>query len=282
MASSRKHSHNHPVRTLVLCLLAVCIVAAATAFGVLYFKGKKVAQGAEFQFSYTITPTTTEAPVLYSVLEKTGTTQGTLNGIYEPGKLLVSLYQQQSAAEPFTRVYIDSSETLYDVGQLYDAVRAAIVDAYPLADAILPAWTLGSYISQTQLAALLGVETGSVEMQDMTGFAFALGALRPTKPEGAMDGYYYFRLDNTAAGENAPELVLGVPLNGLFASETPLHILLAIPEHGVKAELSGTVTAAETTVLAPESRMKDEDIAVFAQIRQTVEQLMALGQQVAG
>ena len=48
---------------------------------------------------------------------------------------------------------------LYDVGQLYKNIRSSITGSYPLASLLLPDWSLGSYISQAQLASLLGVDT---------------------------------------------------------------------------------------------------------------------------
>ena len=50
-------------------------------------------------------------------------------------------------------MYISSSETLYDVGQLYKISALSITGSYPLAS-LAPDWSLGSYISQAQLASL--------------------------------------------------------------------------------------------------------------------------------
>lgn len=303
MASSKRRARRHTVRNIILCVLLVCIVAVAAVFFLLNSKVKKLQQGAAFDFSYTVTATSAESPVLYTVLEKTNATQGSVYGVYAPGKLLLSFYQltgttptatwdaqtgaltlhpEARASEPFTRVYVDSSETLYDVGQLYDTARQAIVDTYPLAGSLLPDWSLGNYISQTQLATLLGVETGSVEMQDMTGFTLALAALKKAEPQGALSGYTYFRLENPDATLSSPDLIIGVPLKSVLAETTPVHIMLTIPQHGVRVELLGTVEPADTTIIAPSSRMKDQDIATFAQIRQTVEELLQVIQQATG
>lgn len=290
----------HPVRTVVLCLLAIIIVAAAVGYGMLTSKLKKLQSGAAFDFSYSISCTSAEAPALYTILDKTGTTQGSLYGVYEPSKLLVSLYRvtgstpaaeydaegktitlhnEAREAEPFTRVYVSSDETLYDVGQLYATVRRVIVSQYPITDAVLPQWTLGSYISQTQLATALGVELGTVDMRDMTGFEpLALAAIKPAEPENALDGFSYFTLANSSTDADAPTLVFGLPRGEVFAKTTPLHIILTIPGHSVKIELLGALTPAEAVVTAPSSRMNDDDINNFAQIRQTVEELMSLAQ----
>lgn len=282
MPNRNNNPRRHPVRRVVLCVLLVCVIAAAVLFGLLASKVKKLRQGAAFDFSYSVTSTSSETPVLYSVLEKANATQGSVSGVYAPGKLLLTL-RQQNASSPFTHVYISSTETLYDVGQLYKTARAAIVNAYSVASLVLPEnWTLGNYISQTQLATLLGVELGKVEMQDMANFTLALGALRRAEPAGALDGYTYFRLQEQDASLNSPELIIGVPLREILSGSIPLHIILTIPQHSAKVELTGTLHAANSTIITPTSRMSDEDIATFAQLRQTVEELLQYVQQLAG
>lgn len=302
MAAQKRRSR-HTVRNILLIVLLVCILAAVALYFLLSSKVKKLQQGAAFDFSYTVTSTAAEEPTLYAVLKSAKATQGDVYGVYAPGKLLLSFYQlngteataiwdaasgemtlhpEAKASEPFTRVYVDSTETLYDVGQLYNTARKAIVNAYPIASSLLPEWSLGNYISQTQIATLLGVEASTVEMQDMTNFTLALTALRSVTPTGALEGFSYFQLTMPDATLDSPVLIFGVPKTALFSSTIPVHVLLTIPQHSVKVELLGTLNAADSTIIAPTSRMKDEDIAVFAQIRQTVEQLLKFAQQAAG
>ena len=92
-------------------------------------------------------------------------------------------------------MYISSSETLYDVGQLYKNIRSSITGSYPLASLLLPDWSLGSYISQAQLASLLGVDTTATSLQDMTEFELPQKKLQRVQPENAKDGYLYFQLE---------------------------------------------------------------------------------------
>lgn len=294
MAANKKRQR-HTARNIVLIALLVCVIAAAALGAAVWRRVSALQKGAQFEFAYTVTYTSAEQPVLYTVLEKASATQGSLYGVYAPNKLLVSLYQLSGgtpaaswdadarkvtlnagtkAAEPFTRVYIDSDETLYDVGQLYGTARQAIIDAYPIASALLPEWGLGNYISQTQLSTLLGVDTSKVEMQEIADFSLILTALKRAQPAEALDGCTYFKLEMPNAAQDAPELVFGVPLGGVLSDEIPLHILLIIPQHNAKIELLGTLSAADSTIIAPTSRMKDEDIETLAQIRQTVEQLL--------
>ena len=171
-------------------------------------------------------------------------------------------------ASPFTRVYIDAEETLFDVGQLYTVLRQAVIDKLSIAGVLLPDWSLGDYISQTQAAAVLGVETDTVELQELSGFALSLKGLKKTSPSGARDGYRYYQFPAAADGTT---LVLGYSTDALFSKTTPIHVLLTIPDHNVHIQLTGTVTAAKTVLSPPASRMNDGDIATLAQIRQSLE-----------
>ena len=191
------------------------------------------------------------ACLLYtSILQKTGSTKGTVNGLYAPDALQLSISAPDAVipAGPLTRVYISSSETLYDVGQLYKNIRSSITGSYPLASLLLPDWSLGSYISQAQLASLLGVDTTATSLQDMTEFELPQKKLQRVQPENAKDGYLYFQLDTGDASANAPVLVIGLEKSRFFADAIPVRILLTIPEHGVSIQLTGTVSA-QTVVL---------------------------------
>lgn len=268
MASASSKKRSRAIVIVVVCLLLICAVAAGTVYGLLSHKVKALQTGGTFDCTYRVTSTAAETPALYGILNTVGATDGTVTGQYASSKIQLALSTKNSSA-PFTRIYIDPDETLYDAGQLYSVLRQGITDAYPLAGLVLPSWSLGSYISQTQLAQVLGVELQAVEMQDMTGFSLALGALQKVTPDSALDGYTYYQLP--AADANGPVLIAGLPLKSLFADSTPLHVLLTIPEHEVTVELNGTLTAAETVIVAPTSRMSDDDVAAFVQIRQALE-----------
>lgn len=270
MTASRSQKRGRAALIIVLCVLALCLAAGGTLFALLNHKVKSLQAGASFSFSYQVQSTSTETPALYGVLEKVGATQGTVSGQYAPGKFQVALASQRG--NDFTHIYIDANETLYDAGQLYTYLRGQIVDAAPLASLVLPSWSMGSYISQTQLASVLGTELSAVEMQDMTGFSLALGALQKVTPDGALDGYTYYEVPSSSD----ITLIFGLPMKELFAKTTPLHVLLTIPEHSVAISLSGTVTAAETTVVAPTSRMSDEEVDSFVQLRKSLESFAAV------
>ena len=272
MTAPKSNKRGRAALVVVLCLLALCLAAGGTVYGLLSRKVKAIQAGADFDFRYTVTSTASRAPALYGVLEQVGATQGTVSGQYAPGKLQLSFYQLNEddsvKTSPFTRVYIDSEETLFDIGQLYTVLRQAVTDKLSIASVLLPEWSLGDYISQTQASAVLGVETNKVELQELSGFTLSLKGLKKVSPSAARDGYRYYQFPAAADGTT---LVLGFSTDALFSKTTPIHVLLTIPDHNVHIQLTGTVTSAKTVLSPPASRMSDEDIATLAQIRQSIE-----------
>ena len=178
-------------------------------------------------------------------------------------------------------MYVSGSETLYDVGQLYKNIRSSITDSYPLASFLMPDWTLGNYISQAQLASLLGVGTEATSLQDMTEFELPQKKPQRVQPEGALDGYLYYQLDTGDTSASAPVLVIGFEKSKFFEDSLPVHILLTIPEHQVRIQLTGTVSAQTVVLTAPTSRMKDEDIQTLVQIRDTIQSVLQFVQSTA-
>ena len=253
--------------------LAVVLVAVAAAVGVVFFqlhsKISALQTGASFTFRYEIAPNSPDKPPLLNILERVNASSGSVSGQYAPGKLQLSFYQLNEddsvKTSPFTRVYIDSEETLFDIG-------------LSLASVLLPEWSLGDYISQTQAAAVLGVETNKVELQELSGFTLSLKGLKKVSPSAARDGYRYYQFPAAADGTT---LVLGFSTDALFSKTTPIHVLLTIPDHNVHIQLTGTVTSAKTVLSPPASRMSDEDIATLAQIRQSIESVWKMIQSAA-
>ena len=84
MASSRK-KRSRAVVTLLLCLAAVCIVAALVLYGLANRKLKALQQGADFEFTYAVTSQGgTTHPALYSILDQAGATEGRMTGLSSP------------------------------------------------------------------------------------------------------------------------------------------------------------------------------------------------------
>lgn len=274
MTAPKNNKRGRAALVVVLCLLALCLAAAGTVYGLLSRKVKAIQAGADFDFHYTVTSTASRTPALYGVLEQVGATQGTVSGQYAPGRFQFTLTSQKNNSA-FTRVYIDANETLYDAGQLYTYLRGEIVAAAPLAGLVLPNWSMGSYISQTQLASLLGVDDTATSLQSMNDFQLDLKKIKKVQPENAKAGYLYFRLETEDTAADSPVLTLGVEKSGLLRAASPaVHILLDIPAHGIHTELTGTVTPAAPALTAPTSRMQDSDIASLVQLRQTVESVV--------
>lgn len=274
MTASKQKKRGRAALILLLCLLVLCLAAGGTAYALLRQKVRAIQAGAEFDFSYTVTSPAAETPALYGVLQQAGAAQGTVSGQYAPGKFQFALTSGKTG-NAFTRVYIDAKETLYDAGQLYTYLRNEVVSAAPLAGLVLPGWSMGSYISQTQLASLLGVDDTATSLQSMSDFQLDLKKIKKVQPENAKEGYLYFRLETDDTAADSPVLTLGVEKSGLLRAASPaVHILLDIPAHGIHTELTGTVTPAAPALTAPTSRMQDSDIASLVQLRQTVESVV--------
>ena len=125
MASSRKKRRGLSIAVIVvLCLLLIAVVAAAVGYSLVARRVKALQAGASFTLDYEITPTA-DSPALYGILQQAGATNGTVTGQYEPNALQLSIAAKKAVipADPLTRVYVSSDETLYDVGQLYRNIR---------------------------------------------------------------------------------------------------------------------------------------------------------------
>ena len=280
MASPKKRVN--PLLIVLLAVLLAAAVAVGVVFAKLHSKVTALQSGASFTLRYEITPNSPQTPPLLSILNRVNASSGSVSGQYAPGRLQLSFYQLNAdgsvKASPFTRVYIDAEETLFDVGQLYTVLRQSVTDKLSIAGVLLPDWSLGDYISQTQAAAVLGVETDTVELQELSGFTLSLKGLKKTSPSGARDGYRYYQFPAAADGTT---LVLGFPMDSLFSDTTPVHILLTIPEHQVRIQLTGTVSAQTVVLTAPTSRMKDQDIQTLVQIRDTIQSVLQFVQSTA-
>ena len=116
----------------------------------------------------------------------------------------------------------------------------------------------------------------------MNDFQLDLKQIQTVQPANAKEGYLYLQLPNLAAGEDAPQLILGIEKQGLLKTLSPkVHILLDVPAHHIHAELTGTVTAAQTVVTAPTSRMQDSDVESLVQLRKTIESIVQFVQTAA-
>ena len=115
----------------------------------------------------------------------------------------------------------------------------------------------------------------------MTEFELPQKKPQRVQPEGTLDGYLYYQLDTGDTSASAPVLVIGFEKSKFFEDSLPVHILLTIPEHQVRIQLTGTVSAQTVVLTAPTSRMKDEDIQTLVQIRDTIQSVLQFVQSTA-
>ena len=273
MKSSKKRSR--AVVTVVACILAVCLVAALVLFSLVNSKVRALQKGAAFEFSYNITAQdSSSTPALYNILKQVGATSGDVAGLYSPGQLQLYLYPS-GGTDFFTDLYIDANDTYFDAGRLYRTLRDSIADSAPLVGAFLPEWSLPNYITQTQLAKILGVPNTQVAMQEMSGYTMTLSRQCIVHPDYAKKDYTYYQFPSE--GGDAAVLVVGLPLKSLLFDDTiPVDVHVEIPAHGVNAALSGTLEAGVNSLSAPVSVISDSDINSIVQLRERLEQFADL------
>ena len=281
MKSSKKRSR--AVVTVVACILAVCLVAALVLFSLVNSKVRALQKGATFELSYNITAQdSASTPALYNILKQVGATSGDVAGLYSPGQLQLYLYPSGGLARAetggtdfFTDLYIDANDTYFDAGRLYRTLRDSIADSAPLVGAFLPEWSLPNYITQAQLAKILGVPNTQVAMQEMSGYTLTLSRQCIVHPDYAKKDYTYYQFPSE--GEDAAVLVVGLPLKSLLFDDTiPVDVHVEIPTHGVNAALSGTLKAGVNSLSAPVSVISDSDIDSIVQLRERLEQFADL------
>lgn len=187
--------------TVVACILAVCLVAALVLFSLVNSKVRALQKGATFELSYNITAQdSASTPALYNILKQVGATSGDVAGLYSPGQLQLYLYPSGGLARAetggtdfFTDLYIDANDTYFDAGRLYRTLRDSIADSAPLVGAFLPEWSLPNYITQAQLAKILGVPNTQVAMQEMSGYTMTLSRQCVVHPDYAKKDYTYYQ-----------------------------------------------------------------------------------------
>ena len=280
MKASKKR---RAVLTVVACLLAVCLVTGLVLFHLASSKVKALQRGATFELTYNVTAQdSVSSPALYSILKQVGATTGDIAGLYSPGQLVLYLYTSGGLNRPetggtdfFTDIYIGADKTLFNAGRLYTTLRDSVANSVPLVGSFLPEWSLPSYISQAQLAKILGVPNTQVEMQEMSGYTFTLSRQNIVHPDYAKKGYTYYQFP--AEGEDAPVLVVGLPLKSVLFDDTiPLDIHLEVPAHGVNVALSGTVTPSLNSLAIPVDLISDSDIDSIVQLRENVEKIAGM------
>lgn len=206
-----------------------------------------------------------------------------MTGLYSPGQLQLYLYSRDAATtetsgDNFSPMSILMQTRLCSMpGSFTGTLRDSVVSSYPLVGTFFPEWSLPNYVSQAQLAQMLGVPDSQVAMQDMSGYTLKLNPKWIVHPDYDPQGFTYFQFPSEGVG--SPTLVLGLPLKSLlFDDSIPVDIHLEIPAHDVSVTLTGSVTPVVNSLSAPTDLIQDSDIASFVQLRQTLEQIAQLVQ----
>lgn len=279
--SSSKSNSRRPGRLALRVLLVLFVIAAVVllAFGLLIrSRSGALAKGAAFSFDYQVTSTAAEPSLTYTTLESLGGLTGTLSGQSSGSDLYLAWYAA-GKEEPFTDLYVQDGKVLLNIRQIYRTFLSGLNAKYPLVGSLIPDWTLGDYISQDQLALLLGTEPTVSEMENYSVSAFSLFSMQRVHPDNAMEGYLYF---TPKESQGDAVITIGFPLQSIWTEFFRCHVLVDIPSQGLHLELTGKALPGEYDIQLPASVMKDEDINALAELIQAVRSLVALVTEMAG
>ena len=288
MSASPTRRSRWPLR-----LAAVVLAAALLVLAGLYITARRRAdallRGAAFVFDYTVTSTAPEPSLAYSTLEALDAVEGSIAGQSSGDDLQIAWYALPAAAfqseqapgseEAFTDLVAADGQVYLNVRQIYRTFLSGLNARYPIAASLIPDWGLGDYITQTQLARLLGAEPAAAGLAGYSVSAFSPGQLKRAEPADGLDGYLYFTPKQPLEGA---EVTVGFPLRSLWADFFTCHVLVDLPAQGLHFELTGRALPYENAIAAPASVMRDEDIAALADIFAAVRSLAALVQELVG
>ena len=189
-------THSRPVLRAVLALLAVLALALGGLWLFLRGRAQALLAGASFRFDYTVASAWAEPSPAYAALEALDALSGSVTGVTSGDDLQLSWYslplsalQAGDSAQPFTDLCVKDGQVYLNVRQVYRTLLSGLTARYPVASALLPDWTLGDYITQDQLARLLGAEPAVSGAGQYSAAAFAPGQMERVQPEQALDGY---------------------------------------------------------------------------------------------
>lgn len=289
MSASRSSSRRgRTVLTAVLVLLAAAVLALLGLYAFVRAKAGALQAGAAFTFDYAVTSTAPEPSTAYATLEALDALTGSVTGQSSGDSLYLAWYNVGSDAfqtdqapgsdQAFTDLYVKDGQVYLNVRQIYRTLLSGLSVQYPVIASLIPDWGLGDYITQTQLARLLGAEPAVSEMENYSAASFAPGRMRRVRPEGAREGYLYFAPQDTGDAE----IVIGFPLRSLWSESFSCHVLVDLPSQGLHFELTGRALPGDYSIQAPASVMQDEDIDALAAIFDAVRSILAFVRQLSG
>lgn len=289
MSASPSSRRRRTALAAVLVLLAAAALALLGLYAFLRAKATALQDGAAFLFDYTVTSTASEPSLAYSTLESLDALTGSISGQSSGSDLYLAWYsvgadafQTDQAPGPdqaFTDLYVKDGQVYLNVRQIYRTLLSGLAVQYPAIAPLIPDWGLGDYITQTQLARLLGSQPAVSEMENYSAAAFSPRQLQRVQPEQALEGYFYFspRQDTGDA-----EIVIGFPLRSLWTEFFRCHVLVDLPSQGLHFELTGRALPGDYSIQAPSSVMRDEDIDALAAIFDAVRSILAFVRQLSG
>lgn len=272
--STSKSTSRRPARWAVRVILVLLLIAAGFLLTLFFWVRSKTAalqKGAAFSFDYQVT-STAEPSFAYSTLEALDGLSGTLSGQSNGDDLHLALYAA-GKEEPFTQLYVKEGQVLLNVRQIYRTFLSGLTAQYPVIGAMIPDWGFGDYITQNQLARLLGARPAVSEMETYSVSGFSPRDMRRVQPADGLEGYLYF---TPKESQGNAVVTIGFPLQSLWTEFFRCHILVDVPSQNLHFELTGKALAGEYEILLPDSVMRDEDISALSELLQAVRSLAAL------
>ena len=138
-----------------LVLLAAAAVFLLIFYLVVRSRAGALQKGSAFSFDYQVTSTAAEPSAAYNTLKALDGLTGTLSGQSSGSDLYLAWYAA-GQDQPFTDIYVQDGTVLLNIRQIYRTFLSGLSAKYPLIGSLIPDWTLGDYITQDQLAVLMG------------------------------------------------------------------------------------------------------------------------------
>lgn len=278
--SKHRTARRHTALTVLVALLVAAALALLAAWAFLRGRVEALTAGAAFGFDYTVTSTAPEASLAWRTLDALGALSGSVTGQTHGDDVAVSLYTPGAEdASPYTELYVVDGQVYLNVRQLYRTFLSQLTAQYPAVAPLIPDWGLGEYVTQDQLALLLGAEPAVGEMQNYSVSVFDPRRMRRVQPEGAIEGYLYFTPEQDTGDA---VLTVGFPLHSLWSDFFYCHVLVELPGQGLRFSLTGKALAGDYAIAAPASVMRDEDIAALADLFNAVRAIADFVRELAG
>ena len=261
-----------------LVLLAAAAVFLLIFYLVVRSRAGALQKGSVFSFDYQVTSTAAEPSAAYNTLKALDGLTGTLSGQSSGSDLYLAWYAA-GQDQPFTDIYVQDGTVLLNIRQIYRTFLSGLSAKYPLIGSLIPDWTLGDYITQDQLAVLMGSQPAVSEMENYSVSAFSPSDLQQVHPQDGIEGYLYFT-PRQSLGD--AEVVIGFPIQSLWTEFFRCQILVDLPAQGLHLELTGKALPGTYDIQLPDSVMQDDDINALSEIIQAVRSIAQLVGQMVG